>query len=116
MIERLPLLDARRVPQLAFAPRLDPRLHRAIARLDDPGIPIAETYRRLAAHARVHGLFRPSYEHIRRLIHLLRRVRAGLAARRRSTAHVLFEVAYNLRPPTALIDHLLDTGPASRPP
>lgn len=111
MIDRLPLLDARRVPRLAFAPRLHPRLHRELARLDDADVPIAETYRRLTAYARTQGLFRPSYEHVRRLIHLLRRLRRP--AGRRSSAQVLFEVAYNLRPPTTLIDHLLDTGPAS---
>lgn len=113
MVDRLPLLDARRVPRLAFAPRLDPRLHRALARLDDPDVPIADTYRRLTAHARALGLFRPSYEHVRRLIHMLRRLRSRDGRRR--TAQVLFEIAYDLRPPTALVDHLLDTGPASPP-
>ncbi len=109
MTDRLPLLDARRVPRLAFAPRLTPRLHAELARLDQPDVAIADTYRRLTAYARTHGLFRPSYEHVRRLVHLLRRLRHPAA--RRSSAHVLFQVAYNLRPPTALIDHLLDTGP-----
>ncbi len=111
MTDRLPLLDARRVPRLAFAPRLHPRLHAELARLDDPNAPIADTYRRLTAYARTHKLYRPSYEHVRRLVHLLRRLRRH--AGRRSTARVLFEVAYNVRPPTALMDHLLDTGPAS---
>jgi len=111
VIDRLPLLDARRVPRLAFAPRLNPRLHAELARLDRPDVSIADTYRRLTAYARIHGLFRPSYEHVRRLVHLLRRLRRP--AGRRPTAHVLFEVAYNLRPPVALIDHVLDTGPAS---
>lgn len=111
MLERLPLLDARRVPRLAFAPRLHPRLHAELARLDDPDVPIADTYRCLAAYARTQGLFRPSYEHVRRLIHLLRRLCRPAA--RRSSAQLLFQVAYNLRPPTALIDHLLDTGPAT---
>ena len=110
MTDRLPLLDARRVPRLAFAPRLTPRLHAELARLDHPDVPIADIYRRLTAYARTQGLFRPSYEHVRRLVHLLRRLRH--LAGRRSGARVLFEVAYNLRPPTALIDHLLDTGPA----
>ena len=110
MVDRLPLLDARRVPRLAFAPRLHPDLHRELARLDDPEIPIADTYRRLTAYARVHRLFRPSYEHVRRLVHLLRRLRRRDGHR---TAQILFEVAYNVRPPTALVDHLLDTGPAS---
>jgi len=111
VVDRLPLLDARRVPQLAFAPRLDPRLHRALARLDDPSVPVADTYRRLTAHARALGLFRPSYEHVRRLIHVLRRLRRH--ASRPSTAYVLLQVAYDVRPPTALLDHVLDVGPSS---
>ena len=75
MVDRLPLLDARRVPQLAFAPRLDPRLHRALVDLDDPSSPIAETYRLLAGHARTLRLYRPSYEHVRRLVRIIRSFR-----------------------------------------
>jgi hypothetical protein len=115
MLDRLPLLDARRVPRLAFAPRLDPRLHRALARIDDPSRPTAETYRRLAGHARTLGLFRPSYEHVRRLVQIIRRLRDLQRAQRRETALVLFEAAYNLQPPSAFVDHLLDAG-QSRPP
>jgi hypothetical protein len=112
VVDRLPLLDARRVPRLAFAPRLDPRLHRALVQLDDPSRPIAETYRRLANRARELHLFRPSYEHVRRLVRIVRRFRD---LRRGDTSQVLFEVMYSLRPPTALVDHLLDSGP-TRPP
>ena len=81
-------------------------------KLDDPSRPIAETYRRLAHRARELHLFRPSYEHIRRLVRIVRRFRD---LRRTDTSRVLFEVMYNLRPPTALVDHLLDAGP-TRPP
>jgi hypothetical protein len=112
VVDRLPLLDARRVPRLAFAPRLDPRLHRALVKLDDPSRPIAETYRRLAHRARELHLFRPSYEHIRRLVRIVRRFRD---LRPTDTFRVLFEVMYDLRPPTALVDHLLDAG-RTRPP
>lgn len=115
MVDRLPLLDARRVPRLTFAPRLDPRLHRELGRLDDSRVPIAETYRRVAAYARRHQIFRPSYEHVRRLVHDLRRVRLARGASRRSTAQLLFEVAYAVRPPAALIEHALEIGP-TRPP
>ena len=83
-----------------------------LVKLDDPSRPIAETYRRLAGHARTLGLFRPSYEHVRRLVRIVRRFRA---LRRKDTTRVLFEVLYDLRPPTALVDHLLDAGP-TRPP
>lgn len=114
-LQRLPLLDARRVPRLAFAPRLDPRLHRRLARLDRPAIPIAETHRRLCAYACSLGLFRPSYEHVRRLVHGVRALRLGRAARRRATAALLIEVAYNLKPPGALVDRALDAGPYAPP-
>jgi hypothetical protein len=100
---------------LAFAPRLDPRLHRELARLDDPETPIAETYRRLAAFARDRHIFRPSYEHARRLVHLIRQLRKAARDRRRATAGALFDIAYNLKPPTALVDHLLDAGPYAPP-
>ena len=115
MVDRLPLLDARCVPRLAFAPRLDPRLHRELARLDDSHVPIAETYRRVAAYARGHRIFRPSYEHVRRLVHDLRRLRRARRASRRSTAQLLFEIADAVRPPAALVGNALDIGP-TRPP
>jgi hypothetical protein len=113
--DRLPLLDARRIPILACAPRLDPRLRRELARLDTPNRPIADTYRRLARFAREHGFYRPSYEHIRRLVHALRRLRAARARRRRASANVILDVAANRKPPTALMDHALDAGPYAPP-
>ena len=114
-LDRLPLLDARRVPRLAFAPRLDSRLHRRLGRLDRPDVPIAQTYRELCAYAGALGLFRPSYEHVRRLVHALRRLRLARVNRRRETATLLLEVAYNLKPPSALVDRALDAGPYAPP-
>jgi hypothetical protein len=114
-LQRLLLLDARRVPWLAFAPRLDPRLHRRLARLDRATVPIAETHRRLCVYAWSLGLFRPSYEHVRRLVHALRMLRLTRARRRHTTAALLVEVAYNLKPPSALVDHALDAGPYAPP-
>jgi len=96
---------------LAFAPRIDTRLVAALERLDDRDVPIAETYRRLGRMARELRLFRPSYEQVRRLIHLARR-----EGRLPSTADLLLDVAFNLRPPAALMDYLLDTLPPRPPP
>ncbi|HSP71790.1 MAG TPA: hypothetical protein VLN26_05425 [Gaiellaceae bacterium] len=57
------------------AARLTPRLVRALARLDDGSLPIAELARRVARLAEASGQTRPSYERIRQLVHLLRRAR-----------------------------------------
>jgi hypothetical protein len=90
---------------LAFAPRISPRLVRALDRLDDRRIPIAEVNRRLGAEAERLGLPRPSYQRIRVLIHQLRWLRRGP-----TTAKVLFEVALRARPPEAIADHLSGIG------
>ncbi len=96
---------------LAFAPRISPRLLRALDRLDDRRLPIAEVNRRLGAEAERLGLRRPSYERVRVLVHLLRRWR-----RRPTTSRVLLEVAYRTRPPSALLDHVGGIGLPELPP
>lgn len=53
---------------LEFAPRYDPRIVEAIASLDDPRRPIAETCRRVGVVAGRLGLPRPSYVHVRRFV------------------------------------------------
>jgi hypothetical protein len=58
------------------APRIAWPLVEAIPRLDDPGLPIAETWRRLCLVAERMGLPRPSYEQTRQLVHRSRRIRA----------------------------------------
>jgi len=96
---------------LAFAPRISPRLLRALDRLDDRSLRIAELNRRLGAEAERLGLRRPSYERVRELVHLLRRWR-----RRPSTSRVLLEVAYQRRPSIALLDHISGIGVPELPP
>ncbi len=91
---------------LAFAPRLSPRLLDAVVRLDDPSVPIAETYRRIAAEAERLGLRRPSYERIRVLVHESRRLRR----RGPTTTSVLFDIALRARPPDAFLDHVSGVG------
>jgi hypothetical protein len=90
-----------------IAPRISPRLLEAIARFDDRRVPIAETARRVGREAEKLGLPRPSYERVRALVHQLRRARA---LRGPSTAAVLVDIAFRLRPPEALLDHLSGTG------
>jgi hypothetical protein len=73
-------------------PRVDERLVAALARLDDPTLPIAETNRRLGVVAEGLGLIRPSYQQVRVIVHELR-------SRRRSPrlGDTLLEIAYGMR-------------------
>ena len=100
---------------LSFAPRIPPRLLGALARLDDPQLPIAEINRRLGAEAAKQGLTRPSYQRVRVLVHQLRRLRQR-KSRQPTTASVLLEVAFRARPVTALLDHLIGIGVPPLPP
>jgi hypothetical protein len=88
-----------------IAPRISPRLIEAIARFDKPPLPIAETSRRIGREAERLGLPRPSYERIRELVHELRRLRRGP-----TTASVLLDVAFRVRPPEAVLDHISGVG------
>jgi hypothetical protein len=88
---------------LRFAPRISPRLLEALARLDDPRLPIAETCRRVGCEAERLKLPRPSYERVRVLVHALRAARRQ-ARRTPSTASVLLDVALRIRPPDAALD------------
>jgi hypothetical protein len=85
------------------AAHIPERLYRRIDKLDDRSVPIAETYRRLAAQAEQWGLVRPSYERIRTLVHQSRRWKQS---RGPSTSTVLLDVTFRVRPPTAIVDHL----------
>jgi hypothetical protein len=60
---------------VASAPRYEERILVAIRELDDRREPIAEICRRVAARAELSGLTRPSYVHVRRLVHADRRSR-----------------------------------------
>ena len=83
---------------------IDQRLVSELMRLDDRNLPIAEVYRKLGATADGLGLPRPSYEVARRRIHEIRRARAGP-----HTGDVALEVAFRVRPPEALLDHIAGT-------
>jgi hypothetical protein len=88
-----------------FAPRISPRLVEAIVRLDDRRVPIAEVNRRVGEEAERIGLRRPSYQRVRELVHQSRRIRS----RRPTTGSVLVDVAFRVRPPIAILDHLAGT-------
>ena len=73
-------------------PRIDERLVAALAKLDDPTLPIAETNRRLGVVAEGLGLIRPSYQQVRVIVHELR-------SQNRSSrlGETLLQVAYGMR-------------------
>ena len=80
------------------APRLDPRLLRAIVRLDDASVPIAETLRRSREVAAELDIPRPSYECVRLLIRSARLQKA----RRRAQRDIIIGVALYTKPVEAL--------------
>jgi hypothetical protein len=81
--------------QTTASPRIPAELLRAVVRLDDRRLPIAEVARRVGAEADQRGSTRPSYERIRQLVHESRALR-----RRRgpSALQVLAEAAAGIRP------------------
>jgi hypothetical protein len=83
------------------APRIDERLVAALARLDQPGRPIAETHRRVGTIAAELGLSRPSYEQVRVITHALR-----ARARGWEVGAALLDVVLRTRPPEALLEAL----------
>jgi hypothetical protein len=84
---------------LHAAPRIDPRLLAALARIDAPGRSIADTHRRLGRVAERLGLPRPSYEQVRVLVHALRARRRGPGV-----GDLLLDIALQKKPPQAVID------------
>jgi hypothetical protein len=77
------------------APRYDRRLLKAIRRLDDERLPIAETCRRVGRAAAEMGLPRPSYVHLRRIVVAERELRR---ARREIASDLVRDVAGGLAP------------------
>jgi hypothetical protein len=89
-----------------FAPRVSPRLLAAIERLDDGKMPFAELRRLVGDEADRVGVPRPSYERVRTPAHELRAARAET-----TTTEVLWDVAWRVRPPEALSEHIAGTLP-----
>jgi len=85
-------------------PRIDERLVAAIARLDDPTRPIAETNRRVGVVAEGLGLIRPSYQQVRVIVHQVR-------SHERSSrlGETLLEISYGMRTQQQILRVL--TGP-----
>jgi hypothetical protein len=94
---------------MVFATRLTPRLRRSLRRLDDGSRPIAELNRLLGAQAERASGVRPSYEQVRRAVHVSR------LERRREHPHIVVEV--RVLPPEHRVARLLRRlGLRRRPP
>jgi len=86
---------------LSFAPRIPRRLLDEIERQSGRSVPIAEMNRRVGRAAARMGLYRPSYEQVRVLVHTARRLRRRGGAR---VSTVALDVVFRVRPPVALLD------------
>jgi len=84
-----------------FAPRISSRLRGEIERLADGSMTAAEITRSVGEKAERLGLPRPSYHQVRVLV----REHRG-RPRYPSTADVLLDIAFRVRPPISLLDHL----------
>jgi hypothetical protein len=87
----------------AAGPRLDRRYLAKIGRIDDPTVPMAETYRRIRALSAELGVPRPSYERVRIHLRTTRRRRA----RRAEARELVFQLAYNTRRADQVLADLL---------
>jgi hypothetical protein len=87
------------------APRISPRLLRELENLAAGSASVAEICRLVGATAERLGLPLPSYEQIRVHVHAARRWRRV----HHSGRDVALDVAFRVKPPTAVLDHLAGT-------
>jgi hypothetical protein len=93
---------------LSFAPRIPRPLLDEIERQSRRAVPIAEMNRCVGRSAARMGLYRPSYEQVRVLVHTARRLRRQSPAR---VSTVAVQVAFRVRPPEALLRPLFEPPP-----
>ena len=91
---------------MKFAPRISPRLRAEIERLGDTALPAADITRAVGERAERLGLRRPSYEQVRKLV-----VEHRNRPRYPSTTDVLLDVAFRVRAPEAVNQHLAGLTP-----
>ncbi len=85
---------------LSFAPRIPLRLLDEIERQSRRRVPIAEMNRCVGRTADEMGLYRPSYEPVRVLVHAARRLHRHAPA---PISTVALDVAFRVRSPDALL-------------
>ena len=91
----------------AAGPRIERRFLDGVLRLDDPAVPVAETYRRIRTLADEMGVPRPSYERIRMHVHAARAHRAERARVRSEAGELMMQLAFNSRRANYVIADLL---------
>jgi hypothetical protein len=85
---------------LSFAPRIPNRLLDEIERQSRRTVPIAEMNRCVGRAATRMGLYRPSYEQVRVLVHTARRLRRQAPT---PVSTVALQVAFRVKPPEAIL-------------
>jgi hypothetical protein len=95
---------------LSFAPRIPQRLLDEIERQSRRAVPIAEMNRCVGRAAAEMGLYEPSYEQVRVLVHIARRLRRQGPV---PVSTVARQVAFRVKPPEAIILRLF-APPAER--
>ena len=81
----------------------DPRIAVLVAALDVPEAPMAETWRQVSAAAERLGIWRPSYQHVRRLVRIERRRRQLEAAGREVLGRAATTLAAGRVPSAVLV-------------
>jgi hypothetical protein len=94
---------------MKFAPRISLQLRQEIERLANGSLTPAEITRAAGAMAEGLGQRRPSYEQVRSIVSAVRR-----RPRQPSTTDVLLDIAFRVRPPDALVQHLAGMDPPRR--
>jgi hypothetical protein len=89
---------------LSFASRLPGHLLDEIERQSKRSVPIAEMNRCVGRKAAEMGLYRPSYERVRVLVHTARRLRRQ---GRGPVSTVALDVAFRVKSPDAILLHFL---------
>jgi hypothetical protein len=95
---------------LSFAPRIPQRLLDEIERQSRRAVPIAEMNRCVGRAAGEMGLYRPSYEQVRVLVHAARCLRQRGPV---PVSTVMRQVAFRVKPPEAILLRFL-APPAPR--
>jgi hypothetical protein len=90
---------------LSFAPRIPQRLLDEIERQSRRSVPIAEMNRCVGRAAARMGLYRPSYQQVRVLVHEARRLRRQAPV---PVSTVARQVAFRVRPPDAILLRFLE--------
>ena len=99
---------------MTFAPAIRPQLLSLIETLDDDTRGIASIWRELGHIARSRGLFQPSYESVRRIVHVQRAVRRLTYSQGKRAAILAAEFLWNTRNRKGILLDVLDGADIER--